>query len=78
MGNEPKYKTVAITYSDDKPLEFILLVTDISYHDSYIKVEYRETIHKDGVKIIAMRDIKNIAITELDEFEANKTLMHLV
>lgn len=77
MRNEPQYKTVAITYSDDKPLEFILLVKDISYHDSYIKVEYRETIHKDGVKIIAMRDIKNIAITELDEFEANETLMHL-
>lgn len=77
MRNEPQYKTVAITYADDKPLEFILLVTDISYHDSYIKVEYRETIHKDGVKIIAMRDIKNIAITELDEFEANKTLMYL-
>lgn len=77
MRNEPQYKTVAITYADDKPLEFILLVTDISYHESYIKVEYRETIHKDGVKIIAMRDIKNIAITELDEFEANKTLMYL-
>lgn len=38
MRNEPQYKTVAITYSDDKPLEFILLVTDISYCDSYIKV----------------------------------------
>ena len=77
MRNEKQYKTVAITYADDKPLEFILLVTDISYHDSYIKVEYKETIHKDGVKIIAMRDIKNITITELDEFEANKTLMYL-
>lgn len=29
MRNEPQYKTVAITYADDKPLEFILLVTDI-------------------------------------------------
>lgn len=35
MKNEPQYKTVAITYADDKPLEFILLVTDISYHNPY-------------------------------------------
>ena len=27
MRNEPQYKTVAITYAGDKPLEFILLVT---------------------------------------------------
>ena len=44
MRESKQYKTVAITYADDKPLEFVLLVTDISYHDSYIKVEYRETL----------------------------------
>lgn len=75
MREKQQYKTVAITYSDDKPLEFILLVTDISYHDYYIKVEYRETIHKDGVKIIAMRDIKNIAITELDESDVKSLII---
>lgn len=29
MREKQQYKTVAITYADDKPLEFILLVTDI-------------------------------------------------
>lgn len=77
MSESKQYKTVAITYAENKPLEFILLVTNIEYRESYIKIEYRETIHKDGVKNIAMRDIKNIAITELDEFAANETLMYL-
>ena len=77
MLEDKQYKTVAITYSDDKPTDLILLVTDISYHDAYIKIQYMASIDKEETKIIAMNGVKNIAIRELDKFDAHITLMHL-
>lgn len=77
MLEDKQYKTVAIAYSDDKPTDLILLVTDISYHDTYIKIQYMDAIDKEETKIIAMNDIKNIRISELDKFDAHKTLMYL-
>ncbi len=77
MLEDKQYKTVAITYSDDKPMDMILLVTDISYHDTFIKIQYMESIDKEETKIIAMNGVKDIAISELDKFDAHRTLMHL-
>lgn len=77
MIDDKQYKDIAITYSDDKPKDLILLVTDITYHDSYIKIQYMESIDKENTKIIAMNGVKSIAIRELDKFDANKTLMYL-
>nr|DAW03735.1 MAG TPA: hypothetical protein [Caudoviricetes sp.] len=77
MLEDKQYKKVAITYSDDKPTDLILLVTDISYYSSYIKIHFMESIDKEGTKIIAMNGVKGIAIDELDKFDAHRTLMHL-
>lgn len=77
MIEDKQYKTVAIKYSDDKPTDLILLVTDISYHDAYIKIQYMESIDKEETKIVAMNGVKDIVISELDKFDAHRTLMHL-
>lgn len=77
MIEDKQYRTVAITYSDDKTTDLIMLVTNISYYSSYIKIQYMESIDKEATKIVAMNGVKDIAISELDKFDAHRSLMYL-
>lgn len=74
---ESQYKTVTIEYRAPRRIDFIELVTDITYHGTYIVVTYLETIDKEATRIITMNDIEEISIKELNKYDVNRTLMLL-
>ena len=77
MRDKQQYKTVIIEYHEPSRTDFIELVTDITYHDTYIVVTYLETIDTEETRIITMNNIKEISIKELNKYDVNKSLMVL-
>lgn len=77
MREKQQYKTVTIEYIGPRRKDWIDLVTDVEYHESYILLRYHETLDRLDTKIIAMTEVDNIQVNDMDYLDAERAKMFI-